>query len=121
MEPYGGARYLPMGGQFCRPTGGSPWYRPRFQPAGPKILRARLSFCNPWLFGMNIGDFMSKGMLLKIVEGHPKTALNAIRSPTNSSIYPERKVRMKKMTRKMKIYKLINAQFVCVNLKRMNM
>ena len=57
---------------------------------------------------------MSKGMLLKIVEGHPKTALNAIRSPTNSSIYPERKVRMKKMTRKMKIYKLINAQFVYV-------
>ena len=40
---------------FCRPTGGSPWYRPRFQPAGPKISRARLSFCNPWLFGMNIG------------------------------------------------------------------
>lgn len=74
---------------------------------------------------MNIGDFMSKGMLLKIVEGHPKTASNEIRFPTNSSTYLERKVRMKKMTkkitRKMKIYKLINAQFVYVNLKKMNM
>ena len=57
---------------------------------------------------------MSKDMLWKIVEGHPKAVLNAIRSPTNSSTYPERKVRMKKMTRKMKIYKLINAQFVYV-------
>ena len=66
------------------------------------------------IYFFNLGDFMSKGMLLKIVEGHPKTALNAIRSPTNSSIYPERKVRMKKMTKKMKIYKLINAQFVYV-------
>ena len=57
-------------------------------------------------------------MLLKIVEGHPKTASNAIRFPTNSNTYPERKLRMKKMTRKMKrkmkIYKLINAQFVYV-------
>ena len=61
---------------------------------------------------------MSKGMLWKIVEEHPKTASNAIRFPTNSSTYPERKVRMKKMTkkitRKMKIYKLINAQYVYV-------
>ena len=58
------------------------------------------------------------GMLLKIVEGHPKTASNEIRFPTNSSTYPERKLRMKKMIRKMKrkmkIYKLINAQFVYV-------
>ena len=48
---------------FCRPTGGSPWYRPRYLPAGPKTSQGRLSYCNPWLFGMNIGDFMSKGML----------------------------------------------------------
>ena len=41
---------------FCRPTGGSPWYRPRSQPAGPKISRGRLSYCSPWLFGMNIGN-----------------------------------------------------------------